>query len=50
MKKLFITLAISALTLPAILGQQNVKLAVGMKAPDWMLKDADKKEFTLDTW
>jgi predicted transcriptional regulator len=50
MKKLIITLVFSLITLPAILGQQNVKLAVGMKAPDWMFTDADKKEFTMNTW
>lgn len=42
---LFISLA--ALTLN---GQENVMLAVGMKAPEWMFKDADKKEFTMNSW
>jgi len=27
-----------------------VKLAVGTKAPEWMFTDADKQEFTMNTW
>ena len=27
-----------------------MKLDVGMKAPEWMFTDADKKEFTMDSW
>lgn len=26
------------------------KLEVGMTAPDWMFTDADKKEFTMESW
>lgn len=50
MKKMIITLVISLFALPLVFGQQNVKLAVGMKAPEWMFTDADKKEFTMNTW
>jgi len=50
MKKMIITLVLSLFALPGIFGQQNVKLAVGMKAPDWKFTDADKKEFTMDSW
>jgi len=50
MKKILITLVISTIAITGIFGQQNVKLAVGMKAPDWMFTDADKKEFTMDSW
>jgi len=50
MKKMFITLVFSLFALPGIFGQQNVKLAVGMKAPEWMFTDADKKEFTMNSW
>jgi predicted transcriptional regulator len=50
MKKMIITLVFSLFALPVIFGQQNVKLAVGMKAPDWMFTDADKKEFTMNSW
>ena len=45
MKKMIITLVFSLFSLTGIFGQQNVKLVVGMKAPDWMFTDADKKEF-----
>ena len=50
MKKMTITLVFSLFTLSGIFGQQNVKLAVGMKASDWMFTDADKKEFTMNSW
>jgi predicted transcriptional regulator len=50
MKKMIITLVFCLFALPGIFGQQNVKLAVGMKAPDWMFTDADKKEFTMNSW
>jgi predicted transcriptional regulator len=50
MKKMIITFVFSLFTLAGIFGQQNVKLAVGMKAPDWMFTDADKKEFTMNSW
>jgi predicted transcriptional regulator len=50
MKKMIIFLVLSLFTLSGIFGQQNVKLAVGMKAPKWMFTDSEKKEFTMDTW
>jgi predicted transcriptional regulator len=50
MKKTIITLVISLFALPSIFGQQKVVLAVGVKAPEWMFKDADKKEFTMNSW
>jgi len=50
MKKIIISLVFSLFAITGIFGQQNVKLAVGMKAPDWMFTDADKKEFTMNTW
>ncbi len=50
MKKMIFTLVFSLFALPLAFGQQNVKLAVGMKAPDWMFTDADKKEFTMNSW
>jgi len=40
----------TALALLTINGQSGKKLEVGMKAPDWMLTDADKKEFSMKTW
>jgi predicted transcriptional regulator len=50
MRKIIITLVFSLFAIPGIFGQQNAKLAVGMKAPDWMFTDADKKEFTMNSW
>ena len=50
MKKMVIVLAISIFAIQGIFAQENVKLAVGTKAPDWMFTDADKKEFTMNTW
>ena len=50
MKKTILPLLMFCLFLPAVFGQGNVKLAVGMKAPDWMFQDADKAEFTMNTW
>jgi predicted transcriptional regulator len=50
MKKMIITLVFSLFALPVVFGQQNLKLAVGMKAPEWMFTDSEKKEFTMNTW
>lgn len=50
MKKIIITLTLSLFILPGIFGQQNVKLDVGIKAPDWMFTDSEKKEFTMNSW
>lgn len=48
MKKIIITLMFSCLAVTILQGQQ--KLAVGMKASEWKFTDADKKEFTMDSW
>jgi len=50
MKKILITLVFSLFALPLMFGQENVKLAVGMKAPDWMFTDSEKNEFTMNSW
>jgi len=50
MKKMIFTLVCSLFALPCIFGQQNVKLAVGVKAPVWMFTDSDKKEFSMESW
>jgi predicted transcriptional regulator len=50
MKKLIFTLLFTSLTAISIYGQAGTKLAVGVKAPDWMFLDADSKEFTMKTW
>ena len=49
-KRMIITLIFSTFALSGVFGQENVKLAVGLKAPDWMLPDSEKKEFTMDSW
>lgn len=50
MKKLTLSLLVSILALTYGFSQSGVKLEVGKKAPDWMFTDADKKEFTMNTW
>jgi predicted transcriptional regulator len=50
MKKLLLTLFIISFALFYAYGQQKVKLEVGIQAPEWMFKDADGKEFTMNTW
>jgi len=35
---------------PVTLKSQSVNLEVGMKAPDFVLTDANRKEFSLDSW
>jgi len=49
MKKIIFTLAVVVFATYAV-SAQNVKLAVGMKAPDWVFPDADKKEFSMESW
>jgi predicted transcriptional regulator len=50
MKKLIFTLLFASLAAISIYGQTGVKLAVGMKAPEWKFTDADGKEFTMNSW
>lgn len=50
MKKMIFTFVFTVLALISINAQSGKKLEVGMKAPDWMFTDAEKKEFTMDTW
>ena len=50
MKKMTFTLFIAAITLISVQGQTGEKLKVGMKAPEWKFRDADKREFTMDSW
>lgn len=49
MKKLNFTLLILLFALFSSYAQ-NVKLAAGMKAPDWKFTDADGKEYNMDSW
>lgn len=50
MKKMICSFVLSLFACTMIFGQQNVKLEVGMKAPDWTFMDASKKEFTMNSW
>jgi len=49
MKKLIITLFFIPIAITSLIGQAG-KLEVGSKAPEWMFTDANKKEFTMDSW
>jgi predicted transcriptional regulator len=50
MKKIIYPFLLASLTLISAYGQTGTKLAVGMKAPEWMFTDADKNEFTMNSW
>jgi predicted transcriptional regulator len=47
MKKIFYAASFLLFLTVSVSGQ---RLAVGMKAPEWMFTDADKKEFTMNSW
>lgn len=48
MKKVLLTLILAAFMLPLSMAQG--KLEIGQKAPEWVFPDADKKDFTMDSW
>lgn len=48
MKKLLFTLLLAAFVLPYAASQG--KLEIGKKAPEWVFTDADKKDFTMNSW
>jgi predicted transcriptional regulator len=50
MKKLSLSFIIAILALTYGFCQSGVKLEVGMKAPDWVFTDANKKEFSMTSW
>ncbi len=50
MKKFILTLLIFSFALFTVNGQKKVKLEVGMKAPEWKFQDAEKQDFTMNTW
>ena len=50
MKKLIFSILFISLAAISMFGQAGTKLAVGMKAPEWMFTDADRKEFTMNSW
>jgi hypothetical protein len=49
MKKLIFTLFLTSISFVSLLAQIG-NLEVGQKAPDWLLTDASRKEFTMDSW
>jgi predicted transcriptional regulator len=49
MKKIILTFATAAFVVSSLLAQ-NVRLAVGVKAPDWVFADADKNDFSMESW
>lgn len=49
MKKLIFTILFVFTGLTTIFSQA-VKLEVGMKAPEWVFTDADRNEFTMNSW
>jgi predicted transcriptional regulator len=49
MKKLILTLFFTLIAFASLIAQTG-KLEVGSKAPAWMFTDANKKEFTMDSW
>jgi len=48
MKKVLFSFLLAALFMPLALAQG--KLEIGKKAPEWVFTDADKKEFTMNSW
>ncbi len=48
MKKLIVLTILAALAMPFLSAQG--KLEVGKPAPEWVLPDASKKEFTMNSW
>jgi predicted transcriptional regulator len=50
MKKMIFTFLFAAIALISIHGQTGSKLEAGMKAPEWAFPDADKNEFTMNSW
>ena len=50
MRKAVIAVVFSLFCQYYVSAQEKVNLDVGIKAPDWVLTDADKKEFTMDSW
>lgn len=48
MKKLLFSLLLAAFVLPFAMAQG--KLEIGKPAPEWVFQDADKKDFTMNSW
>jgi predicted transcriptional regulator len=49
MKKLIFTLFLTSISIGYLIAQTG-NLEVGQKAPDWLLTDASKKEFSMNSW
>lgn len=49
MRKMTFTLFFTLLAMTSLTAQTG-KLEAGMKAPEWTFTDADKKEFTMNSW
>lgn len=50
MKKLIFSFLFASFTFLAVSGQSGTRLTVGMNAPEWSFPDADKNEFTMNSW
>src|SRR4030042_4834021 len=50
MKKTIFTILFAILAVSYIYGQTGTKLEIGKQAPEWTFTDADKKEFTMNSW
>jgi len=50
MKKLIFALFFVSAVLVSASSQSGTGLEVGMKAPEWTFPDADKNEFTMNSW
>lgn len=50
MKKLTFTLLLILIAVTSSFSQTDSGLEVGKKAPEWKFSDADKREFTMNTW
>jgi hypothetical protein len=50
MKKMILPFLLFGFILTNISAQSGTMLAVGSKAPAWTFQDADKADFTMDSW
>jgi len=50
MKQLIFSLLFTCFAVIIVNGQSGTRLEVGMKAPEWSFPDADKNEFTMNSW
>ena len=50
MKKLILSFLLAGILINVSFGQGKVRLQAGMKAPEWVFTDADRNEFTMNSW